>query len=114
MFDAHSSADEQPWPFASLHSPSELQLDAPVHSGESGALVTGEQVPVAHVWHASPQAVLQHFPSLQLLDAHSVGPVQDWPFAFLHAPEALHVLLPIHSGSSSVLVTWVHVPVTHE
>jgi hypothetical protein len=36
--------------------------------------------------------------------------VQVCPFFFLQAPLASHVLVPEHSGVSSVLLTLVHVP----
>jgi hypothetical protein len=85
----------------------------PVHSGLSSALVTARQAPVAQERQAAVQAALQQTPSLQKPVAHSVPAVHACPVFFLHAPAALHVLVPVHSGSSSSETTAVQVPVAH-
>jgi hypothetical protein len=53
---------------------------------------------------------LQQILSEQKPLAHSLAAVQPWPIFLRHAPEALHVLLPLHVSASSPLVTLEHVP----
>jgi hypothetical protein len=44
-------------------------------------------VPVAsHAWHCPVHALLQHTPSTQKLDAHSVFAEHACPFSFSHVP----------------------------
>jgi len=102
---AHCVFKEQFWPLSSRHAALALQVLLPVHSGLSSADTTLVQVPVVHVWQVLLQAVLQHLPSLQLPLAHSVLAEQFWAMSLRQLPAALHVLLPMHSGLSSVLVT---------
>jgi hypothetical protein len=102
-------------PFFALHAPAALHVLAPVQVSASSVLVTTTQVPPAPVqaWQ-TPQAWLQQRLSVQVPVAHSPPAGEHVsPFFFLHAPAALHVLVPAQVApvaSSELETVMLHVP----
>jgi hypothetical protein len=101
-------------PLFFLHAPAALQVLAPVQASTSSALVTATQVPPApvHAWQ-TPQGWLQQRLSVQLPVAQSPVTVHVSPFFALHAPAALHVLVPAQVApvaSSELETVMLHVP----
>jgi hypothetical protein len=102
------------WPLFSAQVPVALQVFAPVQVSASSALVTATQVPPAPVqaWQ-TPQVWLQQRLSVQLPVAQSPVTVHVSPFFALHAPAALHVLVPAQVApvaSSELETVMLHVP----
>ena len=113
--EAQSAPMVHACPFFFLHAPVASQVLTPVQVSASSALVTTTQVPPAPVqaWQ-TPQAWLQQRLSVQVSVAHSPPAGEHVsPFFFLHAPAALHVLVPAQVApvaSSELETVMLHVP----
>ena len=112
----HAAEDEHFCPLISLHWPLALQLFVPLHSGVSGFPFTAEHVPLVHNMHGVVHAVSQHTPSLHFPLRQTEPEEHFCPLASLlwHLPLVSQILVPLHSGLSSLPVTAEHVPVVHD
>ena len=112
--DTQSSAPEQATPLLFLHAPVVLQVLVPVQVAP--VVSSAFEIEMVHsplepqFWHWGQLDCVQHTPSRQLVEAHSVPPTHVWPGFFLQAPAAPQVLLPVQVSASSALVTATHVP----
>jgi hypothetical protein len=92
--------------------PEASQVLFPLQLSSSALATSVVQVPFefAHERQGVLQPVEQHLPSRQLPLAHSPSVSQSCPRSSRHAPDALHVLLPLQLLSSALLTTVLHAP----